>query len=902
MVLVAVPVLVFGVPALFNRLPLFGDNLHQNFPLRTLVGAQLRAGHLPLWDPFIWSGTPLLAGFNAGAAYPTTLLFALLPPFAAWAINEIVMYAALALGCYALFRSSGMRRMPAFISVGSFAFMGAASAQVVHMDMSAGFASLPWMLLSARRIMEGRGWHWAAYLGFGYALVILGGAPEAMLDELVLLLVFSALQAGFDGTRWRRLVGWGTLAGLIALGMSAVQWMPGLSFITHSQRATGSYAFFSSGSFPPWGALLGVVPYLLGGYGQLGQPGYFGPYNLPELTTYIGVLPLVGALAVASPRWKTKLPPREWTTWFGVFVAGALLALGGNTPLEHLLIQVPLYGHQRLQSRNIVDVDLALAALFGWWLDGGRLRLHLPSGWWAKFGSLAPLVVAVAATTWAVVDQGGLISTVQGTPPYPPSSTLIPDLIAVGLAGGAAYLGWTRPTTDPNRWMRRCLTLVALDFGVFSAFGQMIAAPTPAQVMGRTPVMNTIASKLPAGGRYAVYDPQLFGYSQLLDAGDPDTNIVRQLPSVQGYGSLLGAQYEAATATHTQAGIHRSALGGAVARSLDLSVLATLPEYFIQPLAQTPSNASSLAVAQVRPSKIGPYRPGNVVGASIPLPPPITPRPPLAPHAGESWYFGTTLNLSYIDLILSSPSRAQRVGIALIDSAGKRHSTTTASLARGKERIRVPIVSQGTAGITVSNRSGIPLGLSFVGLGTATTEYVTAGSLSSVIRPSHWALSSVVKGWSIFVSRAAPMPVSVTPAAGAHASVIGTSQNGTETIAVTSPIPARLSRSVAYMPGWKATITTKRGRSRPVPVRSIGLVQGVTVPAGSSVVTFRYLPSGVTEGLVATGATIVLVLVVAEVDRLRRIRSIRKAAPQPLAVEGDADETPLERRHAGRAT
>src|SRR5208283_5728772 len=57
---VAIPLLMGIPPALVGR-PLFpgsgtADNLTQNYPLRVLSGELLRHGHLPLWDPYIWSG------------------------------------------------------------------------------------------------------------------------------------------------------------------------------------------------------------------------------------------------------------------------------------------------------------------------------------------------------------------------------------------------------------------------------------------------------------------------------------------------------------------------------------------------------------------------------------------------------------------------------------------------------------------------------------------------------------------------------------------------------------------------------------------------------------------------------------------------------------------------------
>ena len=70
--LMALPMLISLPFALAGRPLMAGDNLTQNFPLRVLSGELLRHGRLPLWNPDIWSGAPLLAGWNAAAMYPGT--------------------------------------------------------------------------------------------------------------------------------------------------------------------------------------------------------------------------------------------------------------------------------------------------------------------------------------------------------------------------------------------------------------------------------------------------------------------------------------------------------------------------------------------------------------------------------------------------------------------------------------------------------------------------------------------------------------------------------------------------------------------------------------------------------------------------------------------------------------
>ena len=150
--LLALPVLVYGVPALLGHPVLPGDDLTQNFPLRVLAGHEIRSGHLPLYNPYIWSGAPLLAGWNAGAAYPFTFVFAVIPPVAAWTLNMILTWAIAGIGMFVFLRACRLGCGPAVLGALSFAFAGAMSAQVAHFGLVAGMSWVPVQLLCVLRL------------------------------------------------------------------------------------------------------------------------------------------------------------------------------------------------------------------------------------------------------------------------------------------------------------------------------------------------------------------------------------------------------------------------------------------------------------------------------------------------------------------------------------------------------------------------------------------------------------------------------------------------------------------------------------------------------------------------------------------------------------------------------
>src|SRR6267143_4506701 len=64
------PIFYF-LPALRNHLvPGPDDGMLFNVPLRVAAAQMVLSGHLPLWNPYIFSGMPLLAAAQGGLLFP----------------------------------------------------------------------------------------------------------------------------------------------------------------------------------------------------------------------------------------------------------------------------------------------------------------------------------------------------------------------------------------------------------------------------------------------------------------------------------------------------------------------------------------------------------------------------------------------------------------------------------------------------------------------------------------------------------------------------------------------------------------------------------------------------------------------------------------------------------------
>jgi hypothetical protein len=892
-ILIALPVIVFGIPAVLGHAVLPGDDLTQNFPLRVLAGHEIRGGRLPLFNPYIWGGAPLLADWNAAAAYPLTLLFAALPGTLAWTLNMIVTWAVAGLGMFCFLRALRLGSVPSLLGAVSFAFAGAMPAQVAHLGLVAGMSWVPLQLLAVLRLTETRDaasrLRWTAVLAGTFGLTILAGEPRAIADAGVIIVIYAAwrvIRLGRGPGPAAVSAAVGSVAGGLVLGvcLGAVQWLPGLAAIGTSQRGASSVALFNSGSLPHRWLLLMLVPDLLGGSGSLGQPAFFANYNLAEVTGYIGILPLVAAAALLGRlRRRPRLP--EWAIWHVMALVGFVLALGGNTPAGSLLVRLPLFGGLRLQSRNILVADLALAVLFAYWADQplsdkSRRFLRAPGGRRVDLETvlgllpaLAMIIVVVLGLTWGT----GLLHWLRAGPGAAGAAgPLRPWLIPYALigAGAIAFVVFGRglPPRLRSRWLGG---LIAIDLVVFTILGVVAvpalgggpdrgrganAAAGPGGRAAAAPLAGHSGAAPPAPGprpiaalgypgRFAIYDPDQIAARQLPILGAPDLNAASATPSVQGYTSLVDGFYAAATGAHQAMGqgqdvLAPRAVGDGTLDQLNTSALLTPSAYLI-------TRAGAAAAAG----------PGPVAA------PAGTGHRDIAANHKATWYFATPLRVSRLEVPDSDARQDAAAGtqIGLMTAGGRTRWFAASAPSASRLAISLPRPVTGVA--VVAQAGGRPSHLGPLSItDTDGNVFVANGQLQDALVPPRWGYAGRDGSFAVFVDHRASGPLSLRalpgrPAAGASVRLAGGSAANPAAAAVFSPHGIRVIRSVAAIAGWSATWHPQHGPPVTLAVARAGLVQAVDVPPGRGVVTWRYQPPWFPAGFaLSLAAALILVL------------------------------------------
>jgi hypothetical protein len=907
LVLIAVPTAAFVLPDLIGgHLLITGDNLQQNYPLHVLVGSMYRHGQLPFWNQYIFSGTPLMADFNAGAFYPFTGLFVIMPDRAAWIATEIVVFSAIAIGMYVFLRALALSTAACILGAATFAFAGPVLSQVNHLDMTEGFVAIPWMLLAVLHIVRDGRWRWTVLLGIGFATVILAGAPEAMLDEALLVMAFASMSAGLDRARWWRVLSRGAVGAALALSLAAIQWLPGLDAIRNSQRGSGIVA--AAGSFPRPFGILALVPYIDGGYGHLGETHFFTQYNLPEVGIYLGVLPLIALVTLLHPRWPSRIPPRDRLTWYVVGLFGLLLALGSGTPLEHLFNSLPLYGHQRLQSRNMITVATATCVLFAGWIDRTDApRARNPMNRYDRIMALVPFAIVAALCIWALVATGSLVHEFAGVTAGPGITRTVREatVIALGLCAAAAAVVWIRPGLGTVPWARLVAVFVAVDLGMMALTSQLAQWPTNDLVAGTTPIQQLTAAHLAPGARMVNYDPQTYDSYPGSPQGVPDLNIIPGLPSVAGYASIVNGNYESATHTHEQDDLDIGKLTSGTLDRLDLREVVSVPEYFLVPLQSVPHSIDDIHQASegfgADPVLLRGYGADPVLlrgyGADYnDTAYPFYPGPRGTRHSGQtaSWFFGEALEPSSATLVLgraAAPGTLVTFGTLATD--GSTHWGAPVPVGPGALHVTGPLPGGEAIGLSVRVAGSLPPQRAVIEV--AGHAYELGGALSSAIVPGPWHQVGTSQGYAVFTLQQPPVPISATTAGGRPLPVeVLSSTTKSEEISVDAPAAATVIRSVAWDSGWMASVSVNGGKAQSVRVSSFDLVQQVRIPAGRDVVTFRYRPPHLlVASTLSLGASALLVVLLAGwLVRRRRPPGSRGPAGAVETGEGDPSVPP----------
>ncbi len=486
--------LLFFWKILLTNLILVGIDAFLYFaPYKAAAAGALRDGRLPLWNPYLFMGAPLLANSQVGIFYPLNWLFIWLdaPKQIAWSIGLHIALAGLLMLAYA--RRSLHLRWPAALSAAIlFAFGGYLGAQVEHINQLNAAAWLPLLFLLYDIGIEtpSRRWFWFLLLAIVVALTLLAGHAQTVYISLLGLGLYAVWRGASETNQHRARSAsiihfpgmlksissflihlfarylWPLLAvSILAAGLAALQLIPTAELSSLSIRSGGlSFQEVISFSLSPARLHYALLPPL--GTLDLSQ---VWDEAFSERVAYLGLsgllLALVGGLAA--------LRQRQNRRFVFLAAAGLVLSLGVYNGIYILLYYVmPGFNLFRVPPRWLLLFGFSAPILAGYGLEAllqpAPLRAHLVAAWawlrlrWWRFLIFIglPALFALGLIAWktpprstlllwmlfAVITLGLMVGILRFTDRAARLTILFIPLLIIELFWASQHLNYNHPT------------------------------------------------------------------------------------------------------------------------------------------------------------------------------------------------------------------------------------------------------------------------------------------------------------------------------------------------------------------------------------------------------------------------------------------------------------------------
>jgi hypothetical protein len=363
------PLCYFFRAVLGHRVISPDDGIIFNIPLRAAAANIMRAGYLPLWNPYIFSGMPLHGAAQAGLLFPLNWSYLVFSAPVATNVMMLATYMLAALGAYLYARRSGSLITGAIVTSLAWQWSSFLITHIGHTNILQTAAMLPWILWALDGyVMSDRGdkrRRRGVLLALLVAVQCFTGHQQTFAYSLMLAAVYAIVMAHRPHRSPERKTGYYRALVFVAAGilLSAVQIVPTFELLRNSPRASISYSYFTAFSMPPRFVLTLLAPYLMGGGdGLIFRAPYVGPAFYGEYAAYVGVTSVMLALVALLVR-----PDKLTKFWAIVVAVGLVLALGRFAPfgLYKAIYFVPVLNLFRVPARHLMEVDFALAVLAG---------------------------------------------------------------------------------------------------------------------------------------------------------------------------------------------------------------------------------------------------------------------------------------------------------------------------------------------------------------------------------------------------------------------------------------------------------------------------------------------------------------------------------------------------------
>lgn len=301
------------------------DTIRQMYPWFTFARDQLLHGQIPLWNPYNFSGYPLMANLQSAVFFPGNLISVFLPPITGWIAIVISSLTLFALFTFIFLRSLKLSFLASLFGAIAATNLGYIVVWQEQLVIIRATLFLPLILWSANKYLENKKKHlfWPPVL---LALTIFAGHAQETI--YVYIICFSYFI--FRRISLKILVFWF----VIPILLSAVQLVPTLEIYLQSAREGEATRQLFAPYILLWRDLVKI--FAPDFFGNIATNNYWGR-NYTDSQVYFGITTALFALMAFI-----NLHKQNIIKFFGLlFVTGILFAEWPLVFVAHIL-NVPI--------------------------------------------------------------------------------------------------------------------------------------------------------------------------------------------------------------------------------------------------------------------------------------------------------------------------------------------------------------------------------------------------------------------------------------------------------------------------------------------------------------------------------------------------------------------------------
>lgn len=335
------------------------DVIRQLYPYRVLSWDLLKKGEVPLWNPYNFSGAPLLADFQSEAVYPLNFPLLFFNQKLAWTILVLLQPLLAVLFTYLYSRRIGISSTASLLSSISYGFSYFMIVWLEFNNIGNIILWLPLVLLSIEHLFEKLNFRWSVVLVFSLYSALSAGHPQIFGYFLFFTILYSIFRS--INLKNKISLAYVLFLQVLSLGVSAILLIPGIELLKEAARSPYPHQYFVDKVLLHWWHL--AMTFVPDFFGNPATRNYFLPDSYIGKVTSVGLVPIFFIAYIFFRK-------RTYFTNFFLITAGVVLLLITANPLSVTLYKfnIPFVSSSAPNLSTFI-LSFSLSVLAGIGLD-----------------------------------------------------------------------------------------------------------------------------------------------------------------------------------------------------------------------------------------------------------------------------------------------------------------------------------------------------------------------------------------------------------------------------------------------------------------------------------------------------------------------------------------------------